>query len=223
METATRTMSFLLADPERRLLRWIAARLPRRCTPNLLTVLGVAGAIVVGTGYALARVHPAWFLLASLGLAVNWFGDSLDGTLARVRRIERPKYGYYLDHMVDGFNTAVIGAGIGLSGYVSLPVAMLLVIVYLMLSINVYLESSALGLFDLGYGIFGPTEVRLLLVVVNTGLFAGAAWAGVAPASVAAVGNALFAVASAAMMVSLAARFAKNLARLARLEPARRG
>jgi phosphatidylglycerophosphate synthase len=223
METAARHLTFLLAEPERRTLRWTAARLPRSWTPNRLTAIGVGGALVVGAGYALARFHPAWFWLASLGLAVNWFGDSLDGTLARVRHIERPKYGYYIDHMVDAFNTAVIGAGIGLSGYVSLPLAMLLVIIYLALSINVYLESSVLGVFDLGYGIFGPTEIRLLLVLVNAGLFAGASWAGLAAPSVAAIGNAVLAAVCVMMVLSLAARFAKNLSRLARLEPARRG
>jgi phosphatidylglycerophosphate synthase len=222
METAARKLSFLLAEPERRVLRWVAARLPSSWTPNLLTAIGVSGAVLVGAGYALARFHPAWFWLASLGLAVNWFGDSLDGTLARVRHIERPRYGYYIDHMVDAFNTALIGAGIGLSGYVSLPVALLVVILYLALSINVYLESSVLGVFDLGYGIFGPTEMRLLLMLVNTGLFAGASWAGVSAASVAAVGNAVLWAGCVMMVLSLAARFAKNLARLARVEPARR-
>src|SRR5512134_731321 len=191
METATRQMSFLLAGPERRTLRWIAARLPRAWMPDHLTAIGVAGALTIGAGYALSTRHPAWLWLATFGLAVNWFGDSLDGTLARVRHIERPRYGYYIDHMVDAFNTAVIGAGMGLSGYVSLPLAMLLVIIYLALSINVYLESSVLGVFDLGYGIFGPTEIRLLLVLVNAGLFAGASWAGLAAVSVAAIGNAV--------------------------------
>jgi phosphatidylglycerophosphate synthase len=222
METATRKLTFLLAEPERRVLRWIAARLPHAWTPNLLTMLGVAGALVVGGSYALSRLHPAWLWAASLGLALNWFGDSLDGTLARVRRIERPKYGYYIDHMVDAFNTAVIGAGIGLSGYVSLPLAMLLVIVYLALSINVYLESSVLGVFELGYGVVGPTEMRLLLIGANTGLFAGAAWAGLAAPPVARVANTVVLAASTLMALSLGARFARNLARLARLEPARR-
>lgn len=156
METAKREMTFLTAEPERRLLRWTAARLPRSWMPDHLTMIGVLGALTVGVGYYLSPRHPGWLWIANLGLVMNWFGDSLDGTLARVRQIERPKYGYYLDHMVDAINTAIIGAAIGLSPYVSLPVAMVLVILYLCLSINVYLESSVFGLFELGFGIFGP-------------------------------------------------------------------
>lgn len=222
METAKREMTFLLAGPERKVLRWIAARLPRGVMPDHLTALGVVGAVMVGAGYALSVRSPAWLWLASGGLVVNWFGDSLDGTLARVRQIERPKYGYYIDHMVDAFNTAVIGAGIGLSPYVSLPIAMILVILYLCLSINVYLESSVFGLFELGFGIFGPTEVRLLLVLANAGLFAGAAVSQLSGPQVARIANVVFVVVSAAMFYSLVARFRINLIRLARLEPPRR-
>jgi phosphatidylglycerophosphate synthase len=220
METATRKLTFLLAEPERRLLRWIAGRLPRSWMPDHLTAIGVFGALVVGAGYALSPGHPGWLWLASLGLAINWFGDSLDGTLARVRRIERPKYGYYIDHMVDAFNTAVIGAGIGLSPYVSLSLAMLVVILYLALSINIYLESSVLGVFEIAYGIFGPTEVRLLLILANSALFAGALWADLAAASVARIANGTLLLACGAMLLVLAARFSRNLMRLARLEPA---
>jgi phosphatidylglycerophosphate synthase len=222
MDNATRQMSFLLAGPERRVLRWIAARLPRAWMPDHLTIIGVMGALTIGAGYALSARHPAWLWLATFGLAVNWFGDSLDGTLARVRQIERPKYGYYIDHMVDAFNTAVIGAGIGFSPYVSLPLAMVLVILYLCLSINVYLESSVHGQFDLGFGIFGPTEVRLLLVVANTGLYAGAVWVDLGGAQVARIANVVFVLVSAAMFYVLFARFRINLIRLARLEPPRR-
>ncbi len=222
METAQREMSFLLAGPERRILRWIAARLPGSWTPDRLTVLGVLGALTVAAGYALAGRHPGWLWLASLGLFVNWFGDSLDGTLARVRKIERPKYGYYLDHMVDAFTTAIIGAGIGLSPYVALPLALVVVILYLTLSINVYLESATLGVFDLGFGVFGPTEVRALLVLVNAGLYAGAAWAGLDGAAVAKVANVVIAVACVVMACAVLARLRINLIRLARIEPPKR-
>jgi archaetidylinositol phosphate synthase len=221
METAKREMSFILAGPERRVLRWIAARLPRTWMPDHLTGIGVVGALLTMLGYALSPRHPGWLWLASGGLALNWFGDSLDGTLARVRKIERPKYGYYIDHMVDAVNTAVIGAGIGLSPYVSLPVAMVLVILYLCLSINVYLESSVHGQFDLGFGLFGPTEVRLLLVLLNTGLYAGAMWANLTGAEVARIANVVFVLVSLAMFYMLFARFRINLIRLARLEPPR--
>ncbi len=222
MESATRQMSFLLAGPERRVLRWIAARLPRSWMPDHLTAIGVAGALTIGAGYALSLRHPAWLWLATLGLAVNWFGDSLDGTLARVRQIERPKYGYYIDHMVDAFNTAVIGAGIGFSPFVVMPLALLLVILYLCLSINVYLESSVHGQFDLGFGIVGPTEVRLLQALLNTVLFAVVMWTGASEAAIARVANGVVVVVCGGLLFAVVARFRINLIRLARLEPPRR-
>ena len=222
METATRQMSFLLAGPERRVLRWIAARLPRGWMPDHLTAIGVAGALTIGAGYALSARHPAWLWLATLGLAINWFGDSLDGTLARVRQIERPKYGYYIDHMVDAFNTAVVGAGIGFSPYVAMPLAMLLVILYLCLSINVYLESSVHGQFDLGFGIVGPTEVRVLQTLLNTALFAVVVWSAASEAAIARVANGVVILVCAGLAFALVARFRINLIRLARLEPPRR-
>ncbi len=223
MDAAKREMSFLLAAPERRVLRWVAARLPRGWMPDHLTAIGVVGAVVTGAGYLLSGRHPAWLWLATAGLALNWFGDSLDGTLARVRQIERPKYGYYIDHMVDAVNTTLIGAGFGLSPFVSLPAAMLLVILYLCLSINVYLESSVHGEFDLGFGIVGPTEVRILMALVNTGLFAGLAWAGLSAPTVARVATVVVLVVSGGLLYALAARFRINLIRLSRLEPPRRG
>ena len=102
----------------------------------------------------------SWLWVASALLVVQWLGDSLDGTLARVRGIQRPKYGYYLDHLVDAISTAAIGIGLGLSPYMLLSVGTLIVVAYLILSINVYLESFALGRFSLGYGYLGPTEIR---------------------------------------------------------------
>lgn len=222
METSTREMTFLLAAPERRVLRWLAPRLPAGWTPNTLTVIGVLGAFGTALGYALTPLHPGWLWLASGMLVVNWFGDSLDGTLARVRKIERPKYGYYIDHMVDAVNTAAIGAGIGLSSYVSLPLALVLVIIYLCLSINIYLESSVFGIFEFSYGIFGPTEVRILLIVANAALWAGASFAGVSDTAVRSVANWVVAGLSVVMFVMLTIRFGINLTRLSRIEPRRR-
>ena len=147
MAPAKRELTFLLADPERRLLRAVAARLPAVVTPDHLTALGVLGALGVGTAYALSRVSAGWLWAGSACLVVQWLGDSLDGTLARVRGTERPRYGYYLDHVVDVLSTAVIGVGAALSPYVSPCVALGLVIVYLGLSINVYLESNVFGVF----------------------------------------------------------------------------
>ncbi|HEX9726881.1 MAG TPA: CDP-alcohol phosphatidyltransferase family protein [Gemmatimonadales bacterium] len=222
METAKREMTFLLAVPERKLLHWMAARLPRAMRPNHLTLIGVAGSVGVAVGYYLATRHPAWLWLSSGMLLVNWFGDSLDGTLARVRKVERPKYGYYIDHMVDAFTTAAIGSGVGLSPYVSLDLALVLVVIYLALSINIYLESSVFGVFEISYGIFGPTEVRLLLILANTVLVGAGTWFGVAPTAVARVADWAVAGLCVVMCATLAIRFGKNLTRLARLEPQRR-
>ena len=180
--------------------------------------LGTGGADTAGA----LGTWGAWLWLATLGLAINWFGDSLDGTLARVRQIERPKYGYYIDHMVDAFNTAVVGAGIGFSPYVAMPLAMLLVILYLCLSINVYLESSVHGQFDLGFGIVGPTEVRVLQALLNTALFAVVVWSAASEAAIARVANGVVILVCAGLAFALVARFRINLIRLARLEPPRR-
>lgn len=211
--TGKRELSFLLAEPERRLLRRIAAALPAWVTSDHLTAVGMLGAVGAGVAYALSGTSAAWLWAASAFLVVNWFGDSLDGTLARVRKTERPRYGYYLDHLVDAFATAVIGAGIGLSPFVELELALLLVVLYLALSINIYLESAVFGVFTLGYGRLGPTEVRGILILANAALVLSGTVAE-------AVVNAGAAALAAGMVVMLAARFVKNLAHLAKLEPA---
>ncbi|HEV8263319.1 MAG TPA: CDP-alcohol phosphatidyltransferase family protein [Gemmatimonadales bacterium] len=215
---ATRELTFLLAGPERRLLCAIAARLPARIRSNHLTVLGVLGAVGAGAAYALSAWHPAWLWAASACLAVNWFGDSLDGTLARVRHAERPRYGYYLDHSVDAFSTAMIGLGLGLSPYVDFGLALGLVLAYLVLSINVYLESAVFGAFRLGYGRLGPTEVRLILVAGNTGL----ALSRGLTAPIELIANAVLALALVGMIGMVAVRFGRNLRALAKMEPQRR-
>ena len=171
---ATREESFLLAVREKRLLRWIAGKLPRRILPDDMTALGVAAAFAVCAAYQLSNDGRGWLWVASALLVVQWVGDSLDGTLARVRGIERPTYGYYLDHLVDAIATAAIGIGLGLSPYMLLAVGTLIVVAYLILSINVYLESFAFGRFSIGYGRIGPTEIRLVLIALNTFLALGA-------------------------------------------------
>ncbi len=209
----TRQLTFFLAEPERRLLRAIARRLPPWIRSDHLTALGVIGAIGAGTAYALTTYGPAWLWVASALLAVNWLGDSLDGTLARVRQAERPRYGYYLDHLVDALSTTALGVGIGLSPYVDLRIALGGVLAYLVLSINVYLESTVLGVFRLAYGRIGPTEVRLLLV-------AGSALAAlVSPAAVARLANPLIVALLALTALVLLLRCARNLAHLANVEP----
>ncbi len=148
----------------------IAARLPGRILPDDLTALGVAAAFGVAVAYQLSNDALGWLWVASALLVVQWLGDSLDGTLARVRGIERPTYGFYLDHLVDAIATAAIGIGLGLSPFMLLSVGTLIVVAYLILSINVYLESFAFNRFSIGYGKVGPTEIRLILIALNTAL-----------------------------------------------------
>lgn len=211
---ARRELTFLLAEPERRLLRAIAQRLPAWVTSDQLTVVGVVGALGAGVAYALSALSPAWLWVAGVLVLVNWFGDSLDGTLARLRRAERRRYGYYLDHVVDAFATVAIGAGIGLSPYMPLSVALAGVVAYLVLSINLYLESTVFGVFRLGYGRIGPTEARIALVLAN-GLLAVA---GAAPAVVT-IATCTAAALALGMLVTVALRIGRNLAELAKLDP----
>ena len=218
--TATREKTFLLARPEARVLEWIAVRLPRGVMPDHLTALGVVAAVGIAVAYALSNRDPVWLWAASGLLVVHWLGDSLDGTLARVRRTERPRYGYYLDHLVDAVATAFIGIGLGLSPHMLLSVGLLIVVGYLVLSINTYLETSALGVFSLGYGRLGPTEARLGLILLNVGLAVGL----VPSFAVAGVGLGVLDLAGVALVVlmlaGLVVRAARNLRELARLEPA---
>lgn len=167
---AEREPNFLLARFERRFLPWLAGRLPRWILPDDMTALGVGAALGVCAAYQLSNQGRGWLWVASGMLIVQWLGDSLDGTLARVRGIQRPKYGYYLDHIVDAIATAAIGLGLGLSPFMLLSIGALIVVGYLILSINVYLESMAFGRFRLGYGLLGPTEIRVVLILLNTAL-----------------------------------------------------
>jgi archaetidylinositol phosphate synthase len=210
MADAPREKTFLLARHEGRVLEWLARRLPARVMPDHMTALGVLAALGIGAAYWLTLRDPAWLWVASALLVVHWLGDSLDGTLARVRRIERPRYGYYLDHLVDAGATIVIGAGLGLSPYMTLVTGLAIVIAYLALSINTYLETQVLGVFSLGYGRVGPTEARIGLIVLNLLLLAGATSAlDVAGLAIAAL-----------MLLGLGARAIRNLRILAASEPA---
>ncbi len=207
---APREKTFLLARREARVLEWIAHRMPARITPDHMTILGVLAAFGIAAAYVLSNGDRAWLWAASALLVVHWLGDSLDGTLARVRRIERPKYGYYLDHLVDAGATIVIGAGLGLSPHMSLVTGLAIVVAYLALSINTYLETQVFGVFSLGYGRFGPTEARVGLILVNFALLAGAT--GVL--DIAGLGIA------GLMLAGLGVRAARNLRVLAEREPA---
>lgn len=218
-ETAKREMTFLLAGPEKRLLTGMARRLPSWIHSDHLTVLGVIAAFGVGVSYALSVRDPAWLWLASAMFVVNWFGDSLDGTVARVRHLERPRYGYYLDHGIDSFTTVLIAGGLGLSPYVHIEYALLLVVLYLMLSINVYLESAVRDVFHIAYGRVGPTEMRILGILGNTALFFAPALLGERVTLVPTIANGVVLGAAALMFAMWTTRFFGNLRELGRQEP----
>jgi archaetidylinositol phosphate synthase len=160
-----------VAGAEKRALLWLAARTPERINSDHLTALGLAAQIGAGACYALAATNSLALLVGIVCLAVNWLGDSLDGTLARVRRRLRPRYGFYVDHMVDSFGAVALMGGLALSGYMHPWIAIGLLVAFLMLSIQSYLATHALGEFRMSFWRFGPTELRILLAVGNLALF----------------------------------------------------
>lgn len=168
--SANRVNQALTARVEKRILEWLAARAPRWVTSDQLTALGLAAQIGAGAFYALSRFDRRALLLVIVCLALNWLGDSLDGTLARVRRQQRPRYGFYVDHMVDIFGAVALMLGMGCSGFLHWPIAVAMLIAFLMLSSESYLSTYTLARFELSQGIFGPTEIRLLLVAGNLAL-----------------------------------------------------
>jgi len=167
-EQSKRIQTSLLNGVEKRVLVWLAERQPRWITSDILTGIGVIGALVVALGYFLSNYHIEWLWLASLGFVINWYGDSLDGTLARVRKTQRPIYGFYLDHNIDGVTMAIMCIGAGLSDMLNLYIAMAVLAVYLLLSISVYINAHLKGEFKLTYAGMGPTEFRLIMIAVNT-------------------------------------------------------
>jgi archaetidylinositol phosphate synthase len=219
---ATREPNFLLARHERRVLTAIARRLPRWILPDDLTALGVASAIGICVAYVATNADETWLWVASVLLVVHLLGDSLDGTLARVRGIERPRYGYYLDHLVDAIATAAIGIGLGLSPLMLLSIGTLIVVAYLILSINVYLESYAFGRFSIGYGLIGPTEIRLILIALNTVVALGAGLDFVVVDLQLTVFDVIGLAIAGAMIALLLGRALRNLRELARKEPSAR-
>lgn len=160
-------ISGITARHERRLLNWLAGRLPDWTTPDMMTGIGVVGGALTFVGYGLASYGVAWLLVACLGLVLHWFGDSLDGTLARFRRIERNKYGMFLDQTVDVFTVSLIFLGLGLSPWVRFEIACLFLIGYLMLVALTHLRGHVTGIYDVAYGHIGPTEGRLFLLAVT--------------------------------------------------------
>jgi len=174
METrqAQRIQTSILNRAEKKLLIALANRQPRWMTSDILTFIGFLGALMISAGYILSKQHINWLWLSTFGLLVNWYGDSLDGTLARVRNCQRPLYGYYVDHTVDCINEGLMFIGAGMSGLVRLDLTLIAYILYLFMTINVSINAHLKGEFKLTYAKLGPTEFRLLIILANTLLLA---------------------------------------------------
>ncbi|PKO11962.1 MAG: CDP-alcohol phosphatidyltransferase [Chloroflexi bacterium HGW-Chloroflexi-10] len=167
----TRVNKILLGPLERPALAWLAAHMPAWVTPDNLTMLGFLATILTGVSYILTTRSPAFLWLASLGIILNWFGDSLDGTLARYRKIERPKYGFYIDHAMDGLGEVIVMFGIGLSPYVDFRVACIALVSYMLMANLVYITTYVRGEFRISYLGLGPTEARMVLILTNIFVF----------------------------------------------------
>jgi phosphatidylglycerophosphate synthase len=214
---ATRVLTSVLAPVEKRVLIWLAARMPARINSDHLTGLALAAMLGAGLAFWLTTISNAGFVLVVACLAINWFGDSLDGTLARVRGHERPRYGFYVDHVVDAVGIAALVGGMALSGLMTPVVALGFLVAYFLLSIEVYLATYAVGTFRISYFKVGPTELRILLAI-------GTAVAAFDPTSTLAGREfLLFDVAGVAAIAGLLATLAYSIARntraLYRAEP----
>lgn len=156
-----------VAAYERQVLHAIARRLPAVVTPDRLTMFGVLGAVIVVAGYALSARQTGWLWLANLGLVIHWLGDSLDGTVARVRCVERPRYGFYLDQVIDTLGNTLIAVGVGLAPWIRMDLVLIILALYHMLSIQVYVRAIVDQEFHLAVGRLGPTEMRLGIFGLN--------------------------------------------------------
>lgn len=166
-ETLARHNDGWLSPLEKRALAWLAPRVPAWLSPNGLTGLGFAGSVAAFFGYALAAGQPAWLWLVNAGLVVNWLGDSLDGSVARSRGIERPRFGFFLDQSTDVLGQFLFAMGLAISGYMPIGIAVTGLAVYLMMSVQGLLRAEVSRVFHLATGGFGLTELRCLLIVVN--------------------------------------------------------
>jgi archaetidylinositol phosphate synthase len=169
-QNARRVNQALTASLEKRALQWMAERAPRWVSSDKLTVLGLSAQIGAGILYGLSRYDRRFLWLVILCVVLNWLGDSLDGTFARVRQQQRPRYGFYVDHMVDVLGTVALMCGLGFSGFLHWQVAIAMLVGFLVLSSESYLATYTLGRFELSQGIFGPTEIRILLIAGNLAL-----------------------------------------------------
>ena len=168
---AVRIQTSILNALEKKVLVWLAERQPKWMTSDILTYIGTFGAAIVALGYILSIWNINFLWLSSLGFIINWYGDSLDGTLARVRQTQRPIYGYYLDHTIDTINEVMIFIGVGLSGLMHVEIAMFALILYLLMTVNVSINAHLKKEFKLTYASMGPTEFRIIMIIINT-LFA---------------------------------------------------
>jgi len=159
-----RDNSSVTARLERQLLVWIAHRLPRWVNSDHLSVLGLSSMALAGIAFAALGVTPWAALAVVLALAANWFGDSLDGTVARVRQQQRPRYGFYVDHIIDLAGTTMLIAGMACSGLMNPVIACAVLVGYLLVSSESYLATHASGVFRMSFLGFGPTELRLVLM-----------------------------------------------------------
>lgn len=165
---AVRIQTSFLNALEKKVLVWLAERQPKWMTSDILTYIGTFGAVVIAAGYILSAWNINFLWLSSLGFVINWYGDSLDGTLARVRKTQRPVYGYYIDHTIDCINEFIMFIGIGMSGLMHFSLAMVILAVYFMLTINVSINAHLKKEFRLTYAKLGPTEFRILAIIANT-------------------------------------------------------
>lgn len=171
-EKDVRTNDILLGPLERPALQFFARNMPKWVNSDMLTVLGLLGSVLAGVAYALVGLGEVkgnpWLFIASLGFVINWFGDSLDGTLARYRNMSRPNYGYYTDHAIDGLTSVLVFGGIGLSGIARFDVSLIALCGWLLLMLQVYLKTHATGVFEMTSIKIGPTEMRLVIIALNT-------------------------------------------------------
>ena len=169
-QNAVRVQEAITAPLERRVLHWLAKRTPDSVSPDHLTALGFAAQFLAGISYGLAAWNKSALWLATLFIALNWLGDSLDGTLARYRQRLRPRYGFYVDHMADTFGAVFLMTGLAVSGFLHWQIAVGMLVAFLVLSVESYLTTYTIGKFCMSHGLFGPTEIRILLMIGNVAL-----------------------------------------------------
>jgi phosphatidylglycerophosphate synthase len=210
----------VLAAAEKRLLIQMALLLPRTVTSDHLTALALGALVVAGLGYALARWNEHALWLVVFGLAINWFGDSLDGTVARVRGAERPRYGFYIDHVVDMIGTTALIGGLAFSGFMNPLIALSLLVAYLLVSGEVFLATAVRNVFRMSFAGVGPTELRIVLAVGTMALFRDP-YVDAGPLGRMALFDFSALVAIAGLAITLAVAVWRNARALSRLEPGR--